>query len=175
MILRDKQACERFVDEISMFNQNKRILEETLKIVPIHLQLNTILGTITAHLVEVFRYFTFLVIRKPADYSWMTTDNPVVIDRKGNLEWLVSVDTELHLPLSGNFCLFGFHKEAVDKTNPLRSLRENRVNKIDTEIFESLQKRISWNLSKYLVMPGYLEDSKIEVPEIKKVNSINKF
>ncbi|MES2417059.1 MAG: DUF4238 domain-containing protein [Bacteroidota bacterium] len=164
MILSDIDACKRFISEISMFNEHKEILKETLKIVPVHLQLNTILGTITAHLVEVLRCFNFLVIKKPTDISWMTTDNPVLIDKKGNFEWLLSPDTEIYLPLSGNFLLFGFHENAVDKTNKLRLLRENKVNKIDIEQFETLQRRISQNLSKYLVMPIHLEDSNIEIP-----------
>lgn len=162
MILKDEQACKRFVDEISMFNKNKEILEKILKIVPIHLQLNTILGTITAHLVEVLTHFNFLILEKPTDIPWMTTDNPVILDHKGNLEWLVSADTEIYLPLSRDFCLFGFHESADDKGNLLRKLKEGKVNKIDIEIFEMLQEKISLNLSKYLVMPIYLEESEIQ-------------
>ncbi|RZJ81608.1 MAG: DUF4238 domain-containing protein [Flavobacterium sp.] len=167
MILRDEEACKRFVPEICMFSENKDILEETLKIVPVDLQLNTILGTITAYLAEVFGYFKFLVIEKPGNIQWMTTDNPVVIDRKNNFEALIPIEAEIYLPLSGDYCLFVFHESAEDKSNPFRSLKENRVNSIKAEHFEDLQKRISWNLSKYLVIPIYLEDSEIEVPEIK--------
>lgn len=161
MILRNKRACKRFIDEIGMFNKNKEILEEALKIVPIHLQLNAILGTITAHFVEVFSQFNFLILEKPTDIPWMTTDNPVILDHKGNMEWLVSADTEIYLPLSRDFCLFGFHESADNKANPLRKLKQDKVNKIDIGTFEMLQKKIGLNLSEYLVMPIYLEDSEI--------------
>lgn len=146
MILRKKAACKRFINEICMFTEHKPILQEVLNIVPVELQLNTILGSVTAHLIEVLRYFNFLVIEKPTSIPWMTTDNPVVIDRKENFEWLLSPDTEIYLPLSGDFCLFGFHDEATDKTNPFRSLKENKINKISFEEFEVVQKKISWNL-----------------------------
>ena len=167
MILSDEEACGRFVDEVCMFNENRDILKETLKIVPIELQLNTILGTITAYLVEVFKYFKFLVIEKPGNIQWMTTDNPVVIDRKNNFEALIPIEAEIYLPLSGDYCLFVFHENAEDKSNPLRLLKESKVNKIKSAAFEDLQKRISWNLSKYIVMPIHLEVSEIEIPVTK--------
>ncbi|PPL02473.1 DUF4238 domain-containing protein [Parapedobacter indicus] len=129
MILRNEQACNRFIEEISMFSENKEVLQTTLNLLPVDLQLNTILGSITAHLVEVLRNFSFLVLEKPTDIAWMTTDNPVVLDKKENFEWLISPDTEIYLPLSGDFCLFGFHHGANDKTNPIRNLRENKINK----------------------------------------------
>jgi len=163
MILRDKLAKKRFVEEISMFSESKQVLEDVLNIVPVELQLNTILGSITAHLVEVLRHFNFLVIEKPSQISWMTTDNPVVLDKKGNFEWLLSPDSEIYLPLSNTFCLFGFHDGATDKTNSLRSFRKSKINKIKFEHFEEIQKKISLNLSKYLIMPIYLEDSSIDL------------
>ena len=168
MILRHDQAKARFIDEICMFNDHRDMLTQILNTIPVENQLNTILGTITAHLVEVFRHFNFLVIKKPTHISWMTSDNPVVVDKKGNMEWLISVDSEIYLPLSREFCLFCFHEEANDVTNPLRNLKEKRVNKISFEHFEILQKKISDNLSKFLVMPIFLEDSELEIPEEHK-------
>lgn len=163
MILRNKAAKKRFIDEITMFSEGKLVIEEVLNIVPIELQLNTILGSITSHLVEVLRYFCFIVIEKPSETSWMTTDNPVVLDKKGNFEWLLSPDTEIYLPLSSSYCLFGFNDGATDKTNSLRLLRKNKINKITIENFEKIQKQIGCNLSKYLIMPIYLEDSPINL------------
>ncbi|WP_312338214.1 DUF4238 domain-containing protein [Sphingobacterium sp.] len=162
MILRDTAARKRFIDEISMFNEeNKLLLENILNLVPVELQLNTILGSIAAHLVEVIRCFDLVVIEKSTDISWGTTDNPVVLDNNGNHEWLISHDSEIFLPLSRDFCLFGFHQEGKNKMNPLRLLKSGRVNNVPFEQFEIIHNKIISNNFKYLIMPIEMEDSEI--------------
>lgn len=163
LVLGDNAAKTRFIDEICMFSEKQELLTNTLDVIPIDLQLNTILGTITAHLVEVISCFDFVVLERPTDIKWMTTDNPVVIDRQGDQECLIGPETEIYLPLSGDFCLFGFHDGAKNKSNPFRILQGNRVSKISIEQFDELQKRIGFNHHKYIVTPCYLEDTPIDL------------
>lgn len=161
-ILRYEPARKRFVDEISMFKEeNKLLLENIFNLVPVELQLNTILGSITQHLVEVLRCFDFVVIEKSSEIAWGTTDNPVVIDKNGNHEWLLSPDSEIFLPLSRDFCLFAFHQEGVNKENPLRLLKSSTVNKVSFEEFEIIHEKIISNIFKYFVMPIEIEDTEL--------------
>ncbi|WP_295801153.1 DUF4238 domain-containing protein [Mucilaginibacter sp.] len=168
LILKDGKAKKRFIGELSAFKpENKKLMESLLPHIPPEMQLNTLLGTVTEHLVEVFRHFNFAVFENSGDIFWATTDNPVVLDKKGNFEWLVSPDSEIYLPLSKRYCLFLYHDEATDKTNPLRLGKPNKINQLDTVTFEIVQKKIIYNLINFFVIPVALPVTDISPPGVR--------
>jgi len=162
LILGDQKARQRFIAEITVFNPElKPLLKRTLPKIPADKQLNALLGTITQHLVEVLRNFDFTVIKNPDDIFWATSDNPVILDKKDNFEWLISVDSELYMPLSRNYCLFIFHPDASDRSNSLRNGKCQLINRIDDATFERVQQKIIRNLINYFIIPVNLPPTKL--------------
>lgn len=161
LILNEPRAYRRFIDEITMFSENKDMIQKALQLTPSHQQYNTILGNITQHFVQVLSNFDFIILKSIEDISWMTSDNPIMHDKKQNFEWLISPDSEIYLPLSKDFCLFAFHKNSSDKSNELRNLRLNKVNKITDSLFFNIQERIGQNCYKYLILPIELENTNL--------------
>jgi len=161
-LLNDPVTRDDLIDEVTMFSgdgdSNRKVLEHFEK----DFELNIFIGTVMNHLVSVFRKFNKVVIRDYQNHGWITTDNPVFIDRQENFRWLVPIEAEIYFPLSKDFCLFMFHPDSDKNANPLRSRRIEKVNTVNFETFDRISMQLGRNFYKYLILCGETSPTIIE-------------
>ncbi|CAZ97331.1 DUF4238 domain-containing protein [Zobellia galactanivorans] len=142
---------KKLLNEITIFKEDEGQTEFLLNILKPETHLNIVVGTLMNHMVYVFRHFKKIVLKSPKGYGWLTSDNPIYIDFQEKHEWIIPIESELYFPLSKEYCVFLFHQESELKSNPLRNLRQDRINQIDFNLFDKLANKIARNLDKYLV------------------------
>lgn len=160
-LLKTSDTRDKFINEITLFKGNSDETKELLKIFKIDFQLNIAICVLMSHMVTVLRQFKQVVIKDCENKGWLTTDNPVHLDKNGHHEWILPIESEIYFPLSKDFCLFMYHDKAKIDSNPLRKLKINKVNKIHFPLFEDITKRNVLNLDEYMIMPIELEETDV--------------
>jgi hypothetical protein len=162
-LLTDNLTREKFISEISHFSNDKKDIEFVLNYFEKENQLNIILETIMHYLANVFKHFNKVFIKDFNNIGWLTTDSPVHLDTQGKYGVLIPIESEIYLPLSKDFCLFMYHPSSEIQTNPLRSLKKDKINEIDFDTFDKVTKKITFDYDKYLVFNTEFEPTKIEL------------
>lgn len=160
-LLRYPKTRDKFINEMTLFSDDTDQTTELLEQFKINFQLNLAIGTLMNHLVHVFRRFDKVIIKGDEEKGWLTTDSPVFIDKQGHHEWIIPIETEILMPLSKDFCLFMFHPKSEKKSNPLRELKQNRINKVDFNTFEKITKKIIFDYHKYMIFNTLVEDTDV--------------
>lgn len=128
----------------------------------------------TNHFVNVLRSFSAVILESQGDAKWLTTDLPVMIDKQGNHDWLISWDTEVYFPLSPKYCLFLFHPKSEHNANPLREAKLNRIHKANDELVSETNHRLLADAFKYLVLPqGYKESFSDELLRLQRSDGLH--
>lgn len=143
--LTDKEATKTLIEEITLFSEGKEDREELeliVKSIPTDMQLNLVMGYVMNHLVHVFRKFKKIILKHYANVGWLTSDNPVHIERFGIYNYLIPIEAEIYFPLSKDFCLFMFHSESKSSDNPLKKMKLDKVNLVNFETCDSINKRM---------------------------------
>ena len=155
LFLRNKGTRDKFLTEIMMF-QEEGILElrQDLGIFTEPFQLNVAIGFLMNHLVSLFKKFDFIILKDFNDRGWLTSDNPVILDKKGNHEWIIPIESEIYLPLSKDYSLFMFHKNSPKQTNPFRKLTINKVAQSNEKDYKNICDLIKQNEYEYLIFPS---------------------
>lgn len=151
--LKDSEAAVTLVSEITLFSErqeDKDELEFVIKYISSDLQLNLVMPYIMTHLVEVFRRFKKVVLKHYGNVGWLTSDNPVHIERFGQHSYLIPIEAEIYFPLSKDFCLFMFHPDSQSSDNPLRKLKLDKVNLVNFETCDAINKRMFTDHQAYL-------------------------
>lgn len=160
-LLKYPDTRDKFIEEITLFSDDTDQIKELLDQFKSDKQLNLAIGTLMDHLVYVFKRFDMVIIKSDEEKGWLTTDSPVFIDRQGHNEWIIPIETEILMPLSKDFCLFMSHPKSKQKSNPLRELKQDRVNKISFYEFEEITKKIIMDYDKYLIFNTIIEDTNV--------------
>lgn len=142
---------KKLLEEITMFKKDDGQTEFLLEVLKPEAHLNIVIGTLMNHMVYVFSNFKKVILKSPKGYGWLTSDNPIYIDFQEKNEWIIPVESELYFPLSREYCVFLFHPESELKSNPLRDLKQDKVNQIDFNLFDKLANKIARNLDNYLI------------------------
>ncbi|TPG45355.1 DUF4238 domain-containing protein [Flavobacterium pectinovorum] len=151
--LKDSEAAVTLVSEITLFSEgqeDKDELEFIIKHIPSDLQLNLVMPYIMTHLVQVFRRFKKVVLKHYANVGWLTSDNPVHIERFGQHSYLIPVEAEIYFPLSKDFCLFMFHPDSQSSDNLLRKMKLDKVNLVNFGTCDDINKRMFVDNQAYL-------------------------
>ena len=160
LLLKDEQTRNKFLAEIKMFDEEELPkLKQLLEVLTENFQLNIAIGALMNHLVRIFRKFNFVILRDFNNRGWLTSDNPVIVDKKENYSWIVPIETEIYFPLSKDFCLFMFHTNSRLKENPLRHLKINKVTMVDEAIHKNIWDMVSYNENQYLIFPAEIEQT----------------
>ncbi|GAA4955389.1 hypothetical protein GCM10023314_31390 [Algibacter agarivorans] len=160
-LIHDLKVRKKLFEEITLF-QEDNTTETLLEILKPETHLNVVIGTLMNHLVYIFRSFKKVILKCPNDYGWLTSDNPVFIDFQNSEEdWILPIESEIYLPLSKDYCLFMFNENSKKKSNPLRNLKRDKVNKLDFKTFDKIAQRIGRNLDEYLIFYERYEPTKI--------------
>jgi hypothetical protein len=158
-LLDHETGSQLFLEEITMFKPEE--LEEwkkTLPLIPSEHRLNLAIGTIMNYLVTVLRSFSFAILTGDPSKGWFTSDNPIYIDPqeedkpKDEYLYIVPINSEIYFPLSPDYCLFAFHKNADKKTNPLRQLATDKLHRVGDEIHDKICKLIAGNGHQYFIL-----------------------
>jgi hypothetical protein len=166
-LLRDSETRNKFINEITYITDNSKQTSDILTKFKIKYQLNLIIGVLMNHLVNIFRKFSKVIIRSDEELGWFTTDNPVIIDKYGNFDKIIPIESEIFMPLSKEYCLMMFHENSTQKSNPLRKLKQNQINKVGNDLFYEISSKIAFNLDKYLIFNIDFEDTEIEEINLK--------
>lgn len=150
-LINDIDTRKKLLNEITIFKKDDGQTKFLLDILKPEAHLNIVIGTLMNHMVHVFSNFKKVILKSPKGYGWLTSDNPIYIDFQEKHEWIIPIESELYFPLSRKYCLFLFHQESEFKSNPLRNLRQDKVNQIDFDLFDELANKIARNLDKYLI------------------------
>ncbi len=150
-LLNDDITRDHLINEVTMYSNDAEANKKVLSHFNGAFELNVFIGTVMNHLVYVLRHFKKVVIRDYKNHGWITTDNPVYIDRQNNHQWLIPVEAEIYLPLSRDFCLFMYHPNSEINSNPLRNLRIDKVNTVSFETFENISFKVGRNFHEYLI------------------------
>jgi|694.fasta_scaffold119915_4 hypothetical protein len=167
-ILNNSKNTNLFLQEITMFEPD---ILETFKLafplIPIEQRLNMAIGTIMNYLVTVLRSFNCIILEAIPDKGWFTSDNPVVINpQESSIDtseylYTIPIDSEIYLPLSPDYCLFFFHKNAIQNSNPLRTSPLNKIVKVDDIMHDSICKLILGNCDDYFIFNQQLDKTLI--------------
>lgn len=166
-LLNDDITRNHLIDEVTFFSNDTEPNKIVLDYFGKEFQLNAFIGTIMNHLVHVFRHFKKVIIKDYQNHGWISSDNPVFIDRQGNHEWLVPIEAEIYLPLSRDFCLFMYHPDSEMNSNLLRNLRIEKVNTISFEKFEEISLMIGRNFYEHLIFCGEMEPTLMKLIDNK--------
>ena len=153
LLLNESDIRDKFINEITIFKENSKDTIELLSILQTEYQLNVVVGVLMNHLVTVLRHFKQVIIKDSENKGWITTDNPICLDKQGHNEWIMPIEAEIYFPLSKDFCLFMYHNKSELNTNPLRQLNVNKINSVDFATFDSITQKIVLNLNEFLIMP----------------------
>lgn len=160
-LLNNVETRDHLISEVTMYSNDAYANKKVLNHFHTDFQLNIFIGTVMNHLVHVFRNFKKVIIRDYKNHGWITSDNPVYIDRQNNHQWLIPIEAEIYLPLSKDFCLFMYHPNSTICHNPLRNLRTDRVNTVNFEIFEDLSFKVGRNFHEYLIFCTEIEQTEL--------------
>lgn len=144
-MLCEKNGRNVLLKEITIFSDNQNELKELqtiLKNVEKENELNIVMCYVMNHLVYVFQRFKKVVLKHYKNNGWLTSDNPVHIERFGNFSWLIPIEAEIYFPLSKDFCLFMFHPDSELNKNPLRKLKLEKVNIVSFETCDEVNKKM---------------------------------
>ncbi len=100
----------------------------------------------------MFNQFTFVILKAQNDTGWFTSDNPVIIDWKDNIEaWMVPPQAEIYFPLSGDYLVF-MYNHRVKTTNPIAFLPKDEVSEVTSEMQHSIMmNQITRSANKYYI------------------------
>lgn len=160
-LLRTSDTRDKFLNEITLLSDDNKEIKPILSMLKIDYQLNFAIGVLMEHMVKVLRNFQQVVIRDCENKGWLTTDNPVYMDRQGHFEWILPIEAEIYFPLSKDFCLYMFHDKSEQNQNKLRQLKVNAVNRVDFPTFENMTNMIVRNFKEYMIMPVELENTEL--------------
>ncbi|MBP2282491.1 hypothetical protein H4V97_000809 [Flavobacterium sp. CG_23.5] len=159
--LNDSESRNFLIDEVTIYSDdteaNKFILNHFEK----NHHLNLVIGTVMNHLVHVFRHFKKVIMRDYKNLGWLTTDNPVRVERLGINPWIIPLEAEIYLPLSKDFCLFMYHPESELHANPLRKLRIDKVNILSFDEFNKISLDNARNFYEYLIFCNETEETEL--------------
>lgn len=162
LLVQDIDARKKLLNEITMFQEDDNGQTEILlDILKPEGHLNIVIGTLMNHLVFLFRHFKKVILKSPNGYGWLTSDNPVYIDFQNHEEWILPIEAEIYVPLSKDYCVFLYHEQSEQKSNPLRKLRKDKVNNINFETFDCIANKIARNLDEYLIFSERYESQPI--------------
>ncbi len=163
--LNNKKGRSILLKEITMFSENENTLQE-LEFILSQLtkddELNIVICYVMNHLVYIFQRFDKVILKHYKNLGWLTSDNPVHIERFENFSWLIPVESEIYFPLSKDFCLFMFHKDSKFKENPLRNLKLDKVNIVDFETCDRVNKKMFLDDKAYLGFDYLIFNTKTE-------------
>jgi hypothetical protein len=158
-LLRTSDTREKFLNEITSHSDDKQETKDLLAQLEIDFQLNVAIGTLMNYMVKVLSNFNQVVIRSEGNKGWMTTDNPIYMDRRGHFEWIIPIEAEIYFPLSKDYCLFMYNEKSVDNHNYLKKLEQDKIHNVDFDTFQSMTQKIVLNVYEYLIMPIELEET----------------
>lgn len=157
-ILEDPVVRKKLFNEITMFADASDLLKLVLEEIAIdgegttNDKLNLIAIEIWGHLRKVFNQFRFTVLKAPDGTGWFTSDNPVIVDRRDNIEaWMIPPEAEIYFPLSSEYLLF-MHNHRVSSPNPITRFPENGITEAPADIQHNvMMHQISRNADKYII------------------------
>ncbi len=160
----NEKLREGFLEEISMF-EDESVQRELVKIYSALGALkidymNAIIYSMMGFLNKVLACFNMLFLKFPEQY-WLTSDNPVIVDRQENYDWIIPIESEMYIPLSKTICMFMFHKNSQKQNNPLRKLEKDKVHLINEEIFLGIVEKIYLSDAEYLIFPCKYENQSL--------------
>lgn len=166
LLLKNEQTRNKFLNEITMFKDGTLPeLQEFLDILKQEFQLNVAIGALMNHLVRVFRAFSFVILKDYNNRGWFTSDNPVILDKQNNHNWVVPIETEIYFPLSRDYCLFMFNNQSEIQTNQLRQFQINKVAQADEKTHANISDRILHNDSDFLIYPAEIDKTYFDADE----------
>lgn len=163
-MLADEKVVDKILGEITMLDDQDtpEMIKLAFTILEVEQRLSLVQGIVTNHISRLLRSFR-AVILKPFDiFKWFTSDNPVYINFQDDYNMIISVTTEIYLPLSPEYCLFIFHEKSEKRENPLRLLTPNKIHEIDGLIFDWISKQLILTCHKLIIpqdMRGYMEEA----------------
>lgn len=171
-LLKNSDTRDKFLNEITLLTGENKDIKSQLSELRIEFQLNVAICTLMNHMVTVFRDFQQVVIKDFDNKSWLTTDNPVFMDKQGHFEWIIPIEAEIYFPLSKDFCLFMYNDKSELFENKLRQLKVDKVNEVDFSTFEGITNKVLTNLKEFMIMPVELENSDVTGRNKANVNEI---
>ncbi|MBK9638759.1 MAG: DUF4238 domain-containing protein [Bacteroidetes bacterium] len=160
-LLRTEDTRDKLLNEITLLKGNNQETKSILSQLKIDHQLNVVIGILMNHMVKVLSNFRQVVIKAEENKGWLTTDNPVYLDRQGHFEWIIPIESEIYFPLSKDYCLFMYHEKSSIRNNPFRKLEQDKIHNIDSDIFDNLTNKIILNMREYLIMPIELKNTDV--------------
>lgn len=158
LLLISNATRDKFLTEIMMFKEEGILeLRQHLRIFTEPFQLNIVIGFLMNHLLLLFRKFNFVILKDFNARGWLTSDNPVILDKKGNYEWIITIESEIYLPLSKDYSLFMFHKNSSKQTNPFRKLTIDKITQCSEKGYKHICNLIMQNKYDYLIYPPGIE------------------
>jgi hypothetical protein len=164
-LLRTSDTRDKFLNEITLFSDDTQETKDQLAMLKIDFQLNVAIGTLMNHMVKVLSNYNQVVIKDEGNKGWMTTDNPVYMDRQDHFEWIIPIEAEIYFPLSKDYCLFMYHEKSPSNLNPLRKLEKDKIHNVDFDTFHGITQKVVTNLYEYLIMPVELEETDLTKEE----------
>lgn len=167
-MLGDEKVVDKILGEITMVDDQDtpEMIKLAFTVLEVEQRLSLVQGIVTNHISKLLRSFR-AVILKPFDiFKWFTSDNPVYLNYQDDYDMIISVTTEIYLPLSPEYCLFLFHDKSEKRDNPSRLLAPNKIHDIDGETFDWISKQLILNCRKLIIpldMREYMEDASQQV------------
>ena len=163
-MLADEKVVDKILGEITMLDteDTPEMIKLAFTVLEVEQRLSLVQGIVTNHISKLLRSFRAIIL-KPFDiFKWFSSDHPVNINFQDDYDMIISVTTEIYLPLSPEYCLFLFHDKSEKRDNPLRLLTPNKIHDIDGETFDRISKQIILNGHKLIIpleMRGYMEEA----------------
>lgn len=152
-----------------MFSDENQIeeLELILSQITTDNELNIVMCYVMNHLVYVFQRFKKVVLKHYKNLGWLTSDNPVHIEKFDNFSWIIPFESEIYFPLSKDFCLFMFNPNSENQENKLRTLKLDKVNIVDFETCDRVNKKMFFDNKAYLNFDYLIFNTKVEQTILK--------
>lgn len=155
-ILEDKAIRTKLFNDITITSDNPNLTKLVLEEIAIDTEgsiqdkLNLIAIEIWRHLNIIFNQFTFVILKAQDGTGWFTSDNPVIVDTRDNVEaWIIPPQAEIYFPISPEYLLF-MHNHRVISTNLLTLLPKEVVTIATPAIqHEIMMNQISKSADKY--------------------------
>lgn len=160
-LLKSSDTRDKFLNEITLLTGENKDIKSQLSELKIEFQLNVAICTLMNHMVTVLRDFQQVVIKDCDNNGWLTTDNPVFMDKKKHFEWIIPIEAEIYFPLSRDFLLFMYNDKSELCENKLRQLKVDKVNEVDFLTFEGIKDKVSMNFKEYMIMPFEFANSDV--------------
>ncbi|MFA6152877.1 MAG: DUF4238 domain-containing protein [Chitinophagaceae bacterium] len=163
LLLTSGDTRKKFLNEICLFGSSIEEIEDQLKSLQGQEPLNVTIGYMMNHLVHILLQFNYVILKEFEGRGWMTSDNPVVLDKNENHSFIIPIEAEIYLPLSRDFCLFMYHSESANKTNPLRQFPVNRISELDDDLYKKIIDLIFKNENEFVIFPYEIEPTSLLV------------